>query len=322
MTTMSVIIPTHNRPESLARTVAALLKQTRLPDEIVVLNDGREDIPADLDQSITSAGVAFEYCELHTGRPSASASRNRGMDLASGQILVMIDDDVIPGPDCLAGLVAMYDLAPADTVAAIGARAVPPPPKNPLGRRMWNFLAAILGEIRWAPRLCAARYVALPSELRAELTPGKTISGCLMSMRRDVAAEYRFDEEFFCGYVLGEDRDLGFRIGVDHPVFLTKDLTVLHAPHPGGRPDRFRMGRMLVSSTLHTARRCGDSGAGTLLLLGYEFAGTFLLHAVWGLPRGRKKNLLYAAGIAAEVLSRLGRRIAAAVWGQRSGPRG
>jgi len=315
VTTISVIVPTHNRPESLARTTAALLAQTRLPDEIIIVNDWAEEIPAGLGQSITSGGVAFEYCEFRTNRPSASASRNRGMDLASGQILVMIDDDVVPGSDCLANLVAMYDLASGDTVAAIGARPVPPPARNRFGRRLWNFLAEILGETRWAPRACAARHVALPLELRAELTPGKAMSGCLMSMRRDVAAEYRFDDEFFCGYVLGEDRDLGFRIALDRPVFLAEDLTVLHDPHPDGRPDRLQMGRMLVSSTLHTASRCGDSGAGALVLLGYEFAGTFLLHLVWGLARWQKSNLLYAAGIAVEVLSRLGKRIAAAVWG-------
>ena len=315
MTTMSVIIPTHNRPESLARTTAALLEQTRLPDEIVIVNDGREEIPAGLGQSITSGGVAFEYCEFGADRPSASASRNRGMDLASGQILVMIDDDVVPPARCLAALAAMYVSAPADTVAAIGARPVPPPAKNRFGRWLWNFLAEILGETRWAPRVCAARYVVLPPELRAELTPGKAMSGCLMSVRRGVAAEYRFDDEFFRGYALGEDRDLSFRIALDRPVFLAENLTVLHDPHPGGRPDRLSMGRMLVSSTLHTARRCGDGGAGAFVLLGYEFAGTFLLHAVWGLARGRKSNLLYAAGVAVEVLSRLGKRIAAAVWG-------
>ena len=315
MITISVIIPTHNRPESLARTANALLAQTRLPDEIIIVNDGREEIPAGLGESITSAGVAFEYCELRGDKPSASASRNRGMDIASGQILVMIDDDVLPGADCLADLAAMYDRAPGNTVAAIGARPVPPPAKNRLGRSLWNFLARIFGETRWAPRFCAARYVAMSTELRAELTPGKAMSGCLMSVRRDVAAEYRFDEEFFCGYVLGEDRDLGFRIALARPVFLAEDLTVLHDPYPGGRPDRFRMGRMLVSSTMHTARRCGDSGAGTFVLLGYEFAGTFLLHTAWGLARGQKSNLLYAAGIAVEVLRCLGRRIASTVWG-------
>lgn len=315
MTTISVIVPTHNRPESLARTIAALLAQSRLPDEIIIVNDWTEEIPAGLGQSIISAGVTFQYCRFRTDRPSASASRNRGMDLASGQILVMIDDDVVPPASCLGDLVAMYDRAPPDTVAAIGARPVPPPPKNRFGRRLWNFLAKILGETRWAPRACAARYVVLPPELRAELTPGKAMSGCLMSVRHGVAEGCRFDDEFFCGYVLGEDRDLGFRIALDRPVFLAENLTVLHDPHPDGRPDRLRMGRMLVSSTLHTARHCGDSGAGAIAVLGYEFAGTFLLHAVWGLARGQKSNLLYAAGIAVEVLSRLGRRIAATVWG-------
>jgi len=315
MTTVSVIIPTHNRPESLGRTVQALLAQTRIPDQIVIINDGDDEIPAGLAETISCAGAHFNYCRLRTDRPSASASRNRGMELASEQILVMIDDDVIPPEDCLARLVEMYDQAPGGAVAGIGARPVPPEAENRFGRKMWELLACLLGEIRWAPRLCAARYSPLPPALRAKLTPGKPMSGCLMSVRRELDREYRFDDEFFCGYVLGEDRDLGFRIAMTCPVFLADDLTVLHAPHPAGRPDRVRMGRMLVSSTLHTAKNCRDAGAGTQFLLGYEFAGTFLLHAIWGLARAQKSNLHYAAGIAAELLSRLGKRIAAAVWG-------
>ncbi|MBC8373550.1 MAG: glycosyltransferase family 2 protein [Planctomycetes bacterium] len=314
MTTMSVIIPTRNRPESLARTVASLLEQTRLPDEIVIVNDGAEEMPSGLGQSITSAGVALEYCEFRTARPSASASRNRGMDLASGQILVMIDDDMVPGPDCLGALIALYDRAPPGAVAAIGARPVEPPPKNRFGRWLWSVLAEILGQTRWVPRVCAARYAALPPSLRAELTPGKAMAGGLMSVRRRVAAEYRFDDEFFCGYVVGEDRDFSFRLALDRPVFLAENITVLHDPHPGGRPNRFMLGRMIVSSTLHTAGCCGDRGAGAFVLLCHQFAGTFLLHAVWGLARRQKSNLLYAAGIAVEVFSRLGKRIASIVW--------
>jgi len=311
VTSISVIIPTHNRPESLARTVESLLVQDRRPDQIVIVNDGHVDPLDSLGESITSAGVAYEYCEFRSDRPSASASRNRGMELATGQVLVMIDDDVIPPPDCLRRLAAMYDLDSRGVVAAIGARPIPPEPENRFGRSLWDFLAKILGEVRWAPRLCAARYTVLPRGLGRKLTAGKPLSGCLMSMRADVSVDFRFDAEFFGGYTLGEDRDLGFRIAVDRAVFLAEDLTVLHDPHPGGRPDRMRMGRMLVSSTLHTARGCGDSGAGTAMLLGYELAGTCLLHAAWGLARLRRSNLLYAAGIAREVLGRLAKRIVA-----------
>ena len=139
--------------------------------------------------------------------------------------------------------------------------------------------------------------------------------GGLISVRRRVAAEYRFDDEFFCGYVVGEDRDFSFRIALDLPVFMAENITVLHDPRPGGRPNRFMLGRMIVSSTLHTAHRCGDRGAGAFVLLCYQFAGTFLLHAVWGLVRRQKSNLLYAAGIAVEVFSRLGKRIASTIWG-------
>jgi len=311
---LSVIIPTHDRPESLARTVKALLGQTLLPDEIIIVNDHETDIPAAVGKSIAAAGVSLEYCRLRTPRPSASASRNHGMKLASGEILVMIDDDVRPPADCLAAVAEMYALAPRGSVAAIGARVISPPAKNRLGRWLWGVLARAFGEVGWAPRVCASRYAVLPAKLRGRLEAGRSLSGSLMTLRRSIAREYRFDDEFFCGYVLGEDRDLSLRIALKHPVFLATDLAVVHDTHPGGRPDRFRMGRMLVSSTLHTAGQCGDRGAGTLVLLGHEFIGVCLLRAVWGLATRNKGNLQYAAGIVVELLSRAGNVIAEALW--------
>jgi len=302
---LSVVIPTHDRPESLSRTVEALLRQSLLPDEIIIVNDHEADIPPAVGESITAAGVSFEYCRLQSPRPSASASRNHGMKLATGGILVMIDDDVLPPTDCLAKIAEMYALAPPGSIAAIGPRIASLPPKNRFGRWLWGVLAKVLGELRWAPRACAGRYAAVPAKLRRCLEPGRPLSGSLMTVRREIADEYRFDEEFFSGgYVLGEDRDFSLRIARDRPVFLATDLVVMHDPHPGGRPDRFRMGRMLVSSTLHTAKRCGDRGAGTLVLLGHEFIGTCLLHAIWGLAMRKQGNLLYATGIAVELLSR------------------
>jgi len=238
------------------------------------------------------------------------------MKLASGEILVMIDDDVLPPADCLARLTEMYALAPPDSLAAIGPRIVSTPPRNRFGRWLWGVLARAMGEIRWTPRLCAARYVPLPAKLRGQLAPGRPLSGSLMSLRSSIvdAENYRFDEEFFCGYVLGEDRDLSLRIAVNRPVLLAKNLSAVHDTRPGGRPDRLRMGRMLVSSTLHTAEQCNDRGAGTFVLLGYEFIGTCLLHTVWGLAMRKKVNLLYAAGIAVELLSRAGKLAARTLW--------
>ena len=301
--TVSAVVRTCDRPESLRRTIESLLAQSRLPDEIVIVNDGAEEVPADLANRVRAAGAAFKYCRISAR--CAPAARNRGMERAGGEILVMLDDDVLMESDCLARLMEMYRQAPPGTVAGIGAAPVEPPPGSLLGRRLWRVAAKIMGLRCWMPRVCASRYVALPARLRKSLLPGKALSGCMISLRREIASAYRFDENL-PGYALGEDREFSCRVGQEQPLFLATDLTVLHDAHPLGRPDWKSIGRMLVTSTLYIAGKCRQRGPGSALLLGYEFVGSFLLHGLWGIGTRRGRNLHFAAGIAAELIHRVG----------------
>ena len=43
---ISVILPTHDRPDSLRRAVRSVLAQSLLPVELIIVNDGDEEIPA------------------------------------------------------------------------------------------------------------------------------------------------------------------------------------------------------------------------------------------------------------------------------------
>lgn len=79
---VSVVIPTLGR-ETLALCQAALAKQTRLPDEVVVVIDRDR------------RGIAW--------------GRNEGIARATGDLIAFADDDVIPPPDWLERLVAALD---------------------------------------------------------------------------------------------------------------------------------------------------------------------------------------------------------------------
>lgn len=88
----SIIIPTHNRVASLQRCIESLLHQDvdRETYEIIVVNDGSTDGTASYLQSL-SPDVSIRSITIPNSGPSLA--RNRGAQIAFGDILVFTDDD-------------------------------------------------------------------------------------------------------------------------------------------------------------------------------------------------------------------------------------
>ena len=299
--TLTVILPTHDRPKAAERSVASILAQTRLPQELIVVDDGASPVGEAIGRRVAEAGVKFHY--QRRALPSLPASRNRGVALASSDIIVFTEDDVVLPPDYLMQLARLYESDSGALVGGIGAVVVEPDSDAP-GRRLWEALARSLGQGRWTPRRCASRYLSLPDKLRGKLVPARRLSGGAMSLRRSVARAEPF-EEAFGGYALGEDREYSFRVGRLHALFIAPALRVCHERAPQGRPDMLRRGRMYVLNSLHIARHSTDRGAGTSLLVAYDFAGMIVLYSVWGLLRPRRQNLQFAAGMITALAGRL-----------------
>src|SRR5262249_43416700 len=98
---VSVITPTYNRKNSLISTLQALARQTVTPAtfEVVVISDGSSDGTAE-----ALAGLATPYAlrcfeQDHQG---PAAARNLGVHEAHGELLVFLDDDVVPDPELIA----------------------------------------------------------------------------------------------------------------------------------------------------------------------------------------------------------------------------
>jgi glycosyltransferase involved in cell wall biosynthesis len=300
---ISVIVPTHDRPAELAAAVDSLLRQTRKPDELIVVNDGTAQVGTALARRVRAAGVKF--INRRRDVPSSAASRNCGLELAGGDVAVLLDDDVEAPSDFLKRLESLYQADSQAIVAGICGRYVDPQPP-PWTQRLWVALAAALAENRWAPRVSLARYVRLSHPLAERLQPAWRFVGGIMSLRREIYKEYKFTEAF-SGYGLAEDTELSFRLGAERALFLAPELTVLHHKAAGGRPDPYRRGRMYVAHMLYIARHSVQQGAGTWLLLGYHLVGMILLASAWSLLSWRRHNLQLACGMAAELCTQIGR---------------
>lgn len=118
---VSVIIPTYNRKEILEKCLSALLVQTYPHDkyEIIVIDDGSTDGTGEMvdrlveehglrEQSITTPGAEVEsYVACRSQRliyewqehTSAAAARNRGIRKAIGDLVILLDSDIVTLPD-------------------------------------------------------------------------------------------------------------------------------------------------------------------------------------------------------------------------------
>ena len=84
---ISCIIPTCDRPEFLIEAINSVLKQTLLPAEIIIVNNGRG--PLNLPPQIA------EEVKIHDIAPyvGAAQARNFGASVAIGDYLAFLDDD-------------------------------------------------------------------------------------------------------------------------------------------------------------------------------------------------------------------------------------
>lgn len=129
MTELSVIIPTRNRADSLARALESLTTQTLDPSrfEVLVVDNGSSDNTRCVAEAFARRLPALRY--VLEERPGLHNGRHRGMREAAAELLVYADDDIEAFPTWLASVLEAFQ---RPDVALVGGRNLPrfasPPP--------------------------------------------------------------------------------------------------------------------------------------------------------------------------------------------------
>ncbi len=217
MSSVSVVIPTKDRSDALARTLAALESQVVSDQlEAIVVDNGSSDgTVAMVSELAARSKLPIELIEHPEGGPAAA--RNTGAAASGGEILLLLGDDTEPADE---GLVEAH--------AALHAT-------NP------QDSYAVLGRISWSPRSPVTPYMHWlenggPQFHFAELAPGPVDAASYfysshVSLKRSIFERLGgFNVRFPSAAV--EDTELGVRLadgGLEldyHP-----ELLVLH-DHP------------------------------------------------------------------------------------------
>jgi GT2 family glycosyltransferase len=132
---LSAIVPTAGRPGSLARCLAALAVQdVEAPFEIIVVDDA----PSGSGPPVV---VPHPARVVDSGGRGAAAARNAGARAARGDVLLFLDDDLVPAPDLVRRHLAHHD-GGADLIVL--GRCPPRPP----GRGLNDSAVALWWEDR------------------------------------------------------------------------------------------------------------------------------------------------------------------------------
>jgi glycosyltransferase involved in cell wall biosynthesis len=215
---VSVIIPTKNRSAALEETIRSLLMQTRMADELIIV-----------DQSQTEAliktgplSLKYIYDPLITG---ASQARNEGMKHAMGDFWLFLDDDVVLEPNFIEKLLDAY--APGVTgVSGIITNYS----AAPIVRRIWTAIFQL------GPFHDGRQSIYHDAKKLAGGAPIKVreFGGGLMSFRADEIRRLRFDDNLR-GACFAEDIDFCARLPRNCVLLITPQARLVHKRSPEAR---------------------------------------------------------------------------------------
>jgi glycosyltransferase involved in cell wall biosynthesis len=125
----SVVIVTHNQSAVLRYALAALGRQTgvELSDfEVIVTDDSStEDELEQMQRLVAEAGMPAQLVTHHSDRMWVGRARNNGINIAQGEILILLDGDMVPEHDFVAVHMSQHYATPNMMVAGNRVRRPP-----------------------------------------------------------------------------------------------------------------------------------------------------------------------------------------------------
>jgi glycosyltransferase involved in cell wall biosynthesis len=206
--TVSVVIPAYRTAGTLGRAVESLLTQTRPPDDILVIDDGSPD---DVAAALRPYGGRVRLFRQDNG--GAASARNRGLDLAAGDLVGFLDADDYWEPVKLERQLEVLDHHPR--VALVATRFFTQPPGGPR-------IAPHPKALPWCDRLLEARGAGAFEAATCITT--STVLVC-----RRALGDCRFDTTLRTA----EDVDLWVRLVAPGAVYLLSEPLVTLVLEPG-----------------------------------------------------------------------------------------
>jgi glycosyltransferase involved in cell wall biosynthesis len=200
---VTAFIPAFNREDYICTAINSLLAQQYTDFEVLVVDDGSTDRTASLVERYDDPRVRLERNASNQGIP---ATRNRGLELARGEYIALLDSDDYAYPNRLGRQVRFLDRHP--DIAQVGS---------------WCSLMDADGKLLRRVR----RHPTAPAEVDARLLFHCSLINRTIMGRTALLREYAYDETF----ARCSDYDLHARLAERHAMANMAEVLVCGREH-------------------------------------------------------------------------------------------
>jgi len=209
---VSVVVLTYNWPSALGRLLESLAAQSRLPDEIIVADDGSGAETADLLARFAgSLPMPLRHVWQEDKGFRAARARNRGIAASTGDYVILLDGDMLLHPSFVADHLMLAERGYFLQGGRIKANQQESARLLAGGRPVFApWARANFHEFDGTRRIYAFRQPLL-ARWKARSRRGGRVMSCNMSFWRDDLLTVNGFDERMEGYG-GEDRELAARM--------------------------------------------------------------------------------------------------------------
>lgn len=261
----SLIVCTYMRPEALLALLESVNEQVLYPNEIIIVDGSRNNKTAIVFKAKSFKNL--QYFKVDESGRGLTKQRNFGISKVGKDIEVVcfLDDDIILTPSYFQKLIETYNDYP--NAGGVGGYIINEvnwrvlkineTPKfeeyaidgyaRDLGKR--NVIRKRLGLLSDKPPCIMPEFSNGFSV--GNLPPSNKIykveyfMGGVSSFKKEVVDTIKFST-YFEGYGLYEDLEYCLRVSKKHSLFVNTSAILYHYHEPGGRPNKFDYGKMVV----------------------------------------------------------------------------
>jgi GT2 family glycosyltransferase len=296
MNKVAFVVPTKDRPDDLRRMLASLEAQTRLPDQVIVVDGSDPDI-----RHVVEAFPRLGIDYVRVFPPSLAKQRNAGMLKLRADVTLAgyLDDDVVLETDAIEKMLEYWDRAGSDLGGTVFNITNTPPPNWVRVKGLFGLDHPVAGRV--LPTGCTSILGNQITDIDVDwLCGGATV------WRREVVERYPYDEWFQgTGYL--EDVDYSFRVRGRYRLALVAAARLAHYSPPYRKDRHVLLGRWQIINRMYFVRKHRARGLSVprAWLASFALLGMHIAQAAFRLDRdslNRARGNL--AGMLDEILGR------------------
>ena len=111
---VSIIIPVYNEEKQISHCLDSIQCQEYKNYEVIIVDDGSIDKTGEICDSYAKKDSRFKV--IHEANGGVSVARNKGIDVATGKLLMFVDSDDFVKPDFINNYVKMQSESDADVI--------------------------------------------------------------------------------------------------------------------------------------------------------------------------------------------------------------